>query len=368
MKNKILYICHGNFNYLSRAKRQINTLIENGYEVTVVNGIFRGDPIYNYPFRIEKLNISSGKSPLFNFLSLIRFNVGLIFKVKGNHNFIICRELSVLLSGVILKFFKSAKLIFDSNELSVETKTGLSKYFWGFIQCVLIQFCDTIFHAEKNRMEYFVKTYPIIFKNVEQKVIENFPYLNERQNILKTTNDIKAVYFGGVSEGRGIEQILMAFKDIPNCLLDIIGFGNENYYQKLNKILSDHKISNVSFLKPVNDEDIYESLTDYKIGFAFYENTNLNNYYCAPNKVYQYLQANLAIITNNYPGLTSVVQDQKIGLCIDDLNADEIINALKHIVNYKLWNNITQGMKEKYSWEYLSGIFVNIIRTTGYNE
>lgn len=353
----VLYICHGNFNYLSRAKRQINALIENGYKVTVANGLFSGNPEYDYPYEILKFRIKTGKSPMLNFLSLIWFNISLGFKVKDKYNVIICRELSILLSGVIMKLLKGSKLVFDSNELSVETHSGIKKIVWNIIQRFSIQFCNLIIHAEQNRMNYFKEKYRVINGKSNQIVIENYPYLNSDSTTIKP-NGLKAVYFGGLSEGRSIEEIIIAFKSIENVALEFIGFGDESYKKKLKHVIIDKKINNVKFREPINDEKIYDFLSAYHIGFAFYDNTNLNNYYCAPNKIFQYIQAGMSVITNDYPGLKPIVEGNCIGNCVSEVSSTQISEAVTSIVSKKMWENCTLNLKENFCWEKIEKRFL----------
>lgn len=68
MNSNVLYLCHGNFDLLSRAKRQIDALIKNLFNVLVINGVFNisYNIITNYNYNVIT------KRKLINDLALIR--------------------------------------------------------------------------------------------------------------------------------------------------------------------------------------------------------------------------------------------------------------------------------------------------------
>jgi glycosyltransferase involved in cell wall biosynthesis len=360
LKNKrVAYVLHGNYQYISRAKRQISVLRDEGIEVVIFNGLFSKKKIKDeLSDKFNKFYIVENRNKLYNFYQIIKFNIK-ISKLLNNFDFIICRELSVLPAGVFAKKKSpEIKLIFDSNELSVETFSGAKKKIWSFIQKRSLKYVDKVIHAEKNRMNYFIKNYDKT--NAKRHItIENYPEKNK--NFVYTKRDqIKALYFGGISEGRKLEEIINAFGKLKNVFLDIVGYGSDEYLKKLNNIIDKNGYINIKILPPISDSVIYKIFPDYSIGLAFYSNTNLNNYYCAPNKIFQYIQSGLAVITNNYPGLKEVIEKNKIGVCIEEISAEKIGIAVKCIIENGYIYNITETVRNEYAWESIFPKFLTI--------
>lgn len=104
-------------------------------------------------------------------------------------------------------------------------------------------------------------------------------------------------------------------------------------------------------MSSIGQEEIEDVLLNYHIGFAFYSNVNLNNYYFAPNKIFQYLNSRIAIITNDYPGLLDIIEKNNIGVCINEISTQSLRNAIMHIYEKKLYLNITDMLRKKYSRE-----------------
>ncbi|MDC0270169.1 hypothetical protein OAK94_00535, partial [bacterium] len=107
----------------------------------------------------------------------------------------------------------------------------------------------------------------------------------------------------------------------------------------------------VRLLPGVPQTELPKLLKDYHAGFAFYLNTNINNYYCAPNKVYDYLMNGLTVIANNYPGLNQVLEQGKLGVCVDEVTKESIDEALVRLREECPWDQITEETRRNYSWD-----------------
>jgi glycosyltransferase involved in cell wall biosynthesis len=364
LKN-IAYVLHGNYAFVSRAKKQVAALTKSGHRVKVFNGIFN-PPGVPLPATNDRLSlcIHQGRFPLINFMCLfIGFNVRVaktILDEKIEFDHIICRELSTLLAGVFIKSKNhEAKLIFDSNELSVEVHSGMKKQVWNLIQKVCLPYCDIIIHAEKNRLKYFVHRYKIDTKRQPNILLENFPYYNSNQ-FQRPLGQVKILYFGGIGPNRGIEEMVQAFAELPDFQLDLMGFGGTDYLQHIKEQIHNWNATNMRILPPIDDSLIYNVFPSYTAGIAFYPHTELNNYFCAPNKVYQYLQGGMAVITTDNPGLRERLERYKIGICLKDITPGSIKRAIKKIVELRYCDNITAEIKRKYSWEAIENIFLSI--------
>jgi glycosyltransferase involved in cell wall biosynthesis len=143
-----------------------------------------------------------------------------------------------------------------------------------------------------------------------------------------------------------------------NISLDIIGPGDKIYIDNLKQEIVGYE--NIRILPGVSQKDIDELLPQYDIGFAFYSNTNLNNYYCAPNKIFQYINNRVAIISNDYPGLISLVQNNKIGVCVNKINEEQLESAIRKIQKEQLYNNITDELRFNYSWNTQEDNFLSL--------
>lgn len=74
------------------------------------------------------------------------------------------------------------------------------------------------------------------------------------------------------------------------------------------------------------------------MGIAVYDDSNLNNQFCAPNKIYEYAAFGIPMITSENLGLTETVGVYRAGRCVDFKNVDALADAMKDIRDqYKVY-------------------------------
>jgi glycosyltransferase involved in cell wall biosynthesis len=360
----VAYVILGHFPYISRAKKQIEALVRRGFRVDVYNGVTSDEnPYPSLSFSVHKIFLPRSGSRTMNFVRVIRFNFAVSRRLrKRPYDFVICRELSTLLAGVLCKRKNPGiRLVFDNNELSVERYGGLKKMTWGMIQKRCLPLCDTILHAERNRLEYFVRKHHLTHKH--NVLLENFP-LRGRASLPKDAGMIRAVYFGGIGKGRDIEAMIRSFASVSGAELDLVGYGKPDYLESLRRLIAETVGgSQIRILPPVSDRELNEFFAPYNVGLAFYPNININNFYCAPNKIYQYIQSGLAVIANDYPGLRSLIEGRRIGSCVASINREELTRAIRTIAEEKRHLNITESLKDELSWERVEPDFLSVFES-----
>lgn len=193
-------------------------------------------------------------------------------------------------------------------------------------------------------MEYFMAKHKLADKR--NFLVCNYPSLADARE--PGTREPRMIYLGVIHPNRMLEEIIQATMK-NKFKLDIFGPGQPEYVAKLEKMVEgcDH----ITVLPPVQQHEIHGTLSNYTVGVAFYSNSNLNNFYCAPNKVFQYIMSGLNVITNDYPGLVSVVRENNIGVCLSAISADSIKLALDKIEEENMSSNITSKIRNEYSWE-----------------
>ena len=365
---KIIFVFAGILKYKGRLLKQLNTLVENGFDCLLIHGRVEKDlPDYSqYYFPVKSIRLKRTKNPIKNFYNIIIFNIKAGFLAKKiGAEYTVCEELWSSLSGIIFKFLsKNRKFVFDCNELFLHM--GMNRYkqlLWQPIHSLAFRKADVIMHAEEQRLQYckaHYKTKGIHF------LLMNLPKF-EPLDFKKAINEnkpIKVLYLGALLPDRCCEKVMDAFAGIDpdKAECDFIGFGKPEYEDELRNRVKRHNLTNVRFLSPVENKKVKETIAAYDIGIAFYQNNNLNQYYCAPNKIYEYIACVLPVITNNYPGLVKTIQDNQIGICIDKIDSVTLYNAIVTIINdhYKL--NITKEIKKQFNWSSQERSYLNLFK------
>ncbi len=312
-------------------------------------------PDYNrYPFHVLSFRVIEQRGKLRTFLNQMRFNLWCAFKIlSARCDAVVAVALQSALGGAVAKRHNPAlRFVYDCNELFLEMVSGrLKKYIWGMIEREVASRSDVILHAEQHRMQYFHSRYKTRAKPV---LLENLPHYRDEPSRGRSPGPVKVVYLGGFAADRCCSEIVRAFAHVEptQYRLDMIGFYPSGEYRAvLESEVARCKPGVIRVLPAVPNENIPELLCNYDVGLAFYAKTNLNNYYCAPNKIYDYIQSRVAIVTNDYPGLKAVVEHNKIGVCLPRVTPEAILNAVRECIASGCAERITDDIRKRYSWE-----------------
>ncbi|WP_326716796.1 hypothetical protein [Vagococcus jeotgali] len=78
---------------------------------------------------------------------------------------------------------------------------------------------------------------------------------------------------------------------------------------------------------------LHLEITSYaNIGIANYDDSSLNNLFCAPNKIYEYSGFDIPMLCSNVIGLENTVGDAKAGICCDFEDTKSISAGLHKII------------------------------------
>ncbi len=355
---KITAVLWGTLKFRGRLLKQISTLQDAGLDCRLVYGDRGEVPLVrdDYPYPIDVIPTPWDCHPL----QLFFRQLGFCFKA-GKHiaasdaSHVLCFGLQSLLAGVLAKRRKpSLKLIFDSNELYIEHFINpVKKWLWHRVQKYCVPYCDVIMHAEQNRLEYFIKHHDPKAAPDKHFLLENLPSHIPADQIRAKPGrpPTRVLYVGVMGVDRYTKELIDIFRGLaPDFSLDLVGPCPDEFRAELDQMAE--SAANVRVLPPIPYNGMSELIQDYHVGIALYKNDNLNNYYCAPNKVYDYLMNGAAVVANNYPGLLQVIEKPKVGACIEQVSLEEFRKALGLIVDEARWNNVTEELRKRHSWEH----------------
>ena len=345
----IAFVYIGILKNSSRILKQIHFLRSQGFDVKVFVGNENDVPqdYSDLNFEVHEFTIwHGGFLKIKSLINPLLFNFQVAQSLaKEQFEFVVCQELTTFLSGFLAKTRGgSSQIVFDNNELSVERYHGLKKFIWSFIQRKIIRIADVIIHAEQHRMDYFITKHKLTDKR--NVLVCNYPKILDAH--YTGTREARMIYLGVIHPNRMLEEIIQATAR-GKINLDVIGPGQSEYIAKIESIIAEY--DHINLLPPISQVDIQQTLSRYTVGVAFYSNNNLNNFLCAPNKVFQYIMSGLNIVTNDYPGLISIVRENKIGVCLSEITPGSIEAALVRIERENMSSNISSELRSRYSWE-----------------
>lgn len=304
------------------------------------------------------------------FIEMIEFTLKAIFLGKKiNPHIIHCHDTFALPAGWILKKLTSAILIYDAHELEsnkngqnkILSKATLSieKFCWSEID-LLISVSDSIvtwyLHYLGHKKNLVILNSPVhrISSTKINNEIEHKKYFHNRFGI--PSDCLVFLYLGILGEGRGIDKCINAFanNNSLNAHVVFMGFGPlESQIIDLSK-----RYLNVHFHPAVDHDQVVAIASNANFGLCFIENVSLSDFYCLPNKLFEYCFAGLPVLASDFPEINRLVNDYSLGYCCEPssksiyLTLEKIIKTRPTFVPKNLvelsWQSQAQKLKKVY--------------------
>jgi glycosyltransferase involved in cell wall biosynthesis len=266
-----------------------------------------------------------------------------------------CHSLTVLPLGVLMKWVKRARLIYDTHELETESNNlhGLRKILSKVIERILIRFVDHSVFVGFEIQNWYIRTYGLR----QSSVLLNCPDLVRLQpndyfrSLFKLNAETKIFLYQGIlGRGRGIESLIEAFASLPKhiCLV-LLGYGP---FEQLAR-LSSSRYPNIRFHPAVPPDKLLQYTSSADFGLSLIEATSLSYEYCMPNKLFEYIMAGKPVVVSPTIEQKKFVTDNKIGVVADNCSPHAICDAVSTILNmdYKLLALTVENVREVYNWQ-----------------
>lgn len=251
---------------------------------------------------------------------------------------IVCHDIHALVVGIKLKKLMGCSVIYDSHEVWPEAFLDagrLERRVIAFIEGRAIRKADAVITVNPQIARYLERQY-----GIEHVVsVPNAEPLRkgvEPSSARPITFPIKILVQGRIVPERGFEELLSAWAliDDERAVLLLRAPTNE-YFQRLCEAHRD-LISNgrIRIEEAVAEDQLVEAASRADVGVISYRGPNLNHVYCCPNKLSQYMQAGLAILsTSDAQYVSQILNQYKCGLTYDPSRPGDLKEAVKLLIN-----------------------------------
>ena len=357
---KVLFIRSNAIDPDSRVEKEVNSLIEGGYDVEILAWdrsinhkiISEEKKLYNSTCKIHKIGVKSDFGGGFkkNLIPLIKFQYHIM-------KFMIChgKEYGIIHACDFDTAFtsywmsrKRVKFIYDIFDFYIDSFSVpkiLRKIIYN-LDMHIINNVDAVVICSEHRLEQIAGN-----KQDNIYIIHNTPKLIidlSKEKFKLDKERIKIVYVGILQDGRMIEEMLKFFSEYNEFELHIGGFG------KLEKLIQDFakKNSNIRYYGKMSYEDVLLLEKECDIMTAIYDPKIRNHKYAAPNKFYEALLLGKPLIMVRDTGFSDVVLKNNIGQVID-YNYESFKKGVFELSkNRNDWGKIRLKENELYQREY----------------
>ncbi|HEY0262548.1 MAG TPA: glycosyltransferase [Chitinophagales bacterium] len=348
MAKKIICCVTNDLTTDQRMLRICSTLADAGYSVTLVGRKLKNSaPLAERNFAQKRLNCVFTKGKLFYIEYNLRLLIWLLFQKADA----VCAiDLDTIVPSYFSAKLKNQKLIYDAHEYFPFVPEVIDRPFthkiWLWVEKTFLPKADLIYTVSNSIAKQFEKQYK---KTVF--LIRNIPFKKELEIVEKTEKIL--LYQGAVNEGRGLEQLLLAMRQIPHKLYI---FGDGDVKQKLEQLVEKYDLQmRVIFKGKVSPEVLWQETTKAYIGINLLENKGLSYWFSLPNKLFDYIQAGIPQLIMNFPDQVALNDQKPFGIALENLEEETIIHAINELLNNselyaKLQNNCV-ALAAELTWE-----------------
>ena len=351
MGRRIIFTVTNDLAFDQRMQRICGSLAAAGYAVTLVGRLKKDSrTLKTEPYqqiRLQRLLFTKGK------LFYLEFNLRLLWYLLFAPTDAICSiDLDTAIPGIVVAKLRRKHHIFDAHELFTHVpevaRRKRVQAVWTWVQRFTFQHTDSAYTVGPAIAAYFQEHYhrPVgVVRNMPkstnampqgdasaspgdasaspgdvsanpQSAPNPFAWLSDKRFIL---------YQGALNEGRGLEPLIEAMKEIP-C--DLVLAGEGDLSASLRALVAQANLSHkVHFLGMIAPQQLPLLTPLAYLGYNVSENVGLSYYLSLNNKFFDYTQARLPSLVNPYPEYTKLLAEFQVGLPTEPTTASIVANA-----------------------------------------
>jgi len=355
---KILILVFNDLHHDARVARQIHFLSEY-YKVTIA--CFDSPKEWPYEvFHIKKIKPGMATKAIGSLLLLAGFfetAYSLLYDFPTLRKQLLSRSFDLIISNDIeslplaFKIKKTEKILFDAHEYAprhFEDKLIWRIFFQRFNKYLCKKYLpkvDEMITVGEGLAKEYAKHYP-----VKPIVITNASHY--AQLVPTDVNDkkIKLIHHGSANQSRKTEIMIEMMDylddrftlDLMLLTPTIANKKTRNYLVHLKQLIQTNP--KVKMIPAVAGSKVVESIHSYDIGIYILPPLNFNSANALPNKIFDFIQARLALAIGPTPEMAALVNTYDLGVVSEDFTAASLakkINALTSldIVRFKEQSN-----------------------------
>ncbi len=224
-----------------------------------------------------------------------------------------------------------SRVLFDAHEYTVEqeadrpfwkaTVAPLRDYFLrSYQECVTARVTVAEGIRDLYRQNY----------GWDMDLILNAPAYTPAQFRPVQPGQIHILHHGGAIPSRYLED----FVDLGGALDERFTLSlmlmptNRSYYEMLCRRAAGKPGSRVQFLDPVPVSKMFEVLPRFDLGIPAMRVRQLNNFYCLPNKFFEFVMAGLGVVVTPLPSMQKIIEQHGIGAVSADQSWQSVARCL----------------------------------------
>lgn len=269
-----------------------------------------------------------------NFLNDLRFDlVSIHKKVKKSYDLIIVEDLELL--PLAFKIKGGAKVIFDAREYYPRQQEH--SWLWRVLErperlrlcSSYLSRCDHVMTVSPGLANEYKREF-----GIEASVYRSVPFYFDIEPRKTDPNKIRLVHHGVANPNRQFSRMLEILKLLDDRFsLDMYLMGHhlraKKEIQSLKKLATQDR--RIRICDPIEFSQIVPTLSGYDVGFYYLEPKGFNVTFNLPNKLFEFIQARLAVAIGPSPDMSGIVREYDCGVVASEFSVEAMAKALNDL-------------------------------------
>ncbi|MEY3585658.1 MAG: hypothetical protein RLZZ243_722 [Bacteroidota bacterium] len=318
----------------NRVHRTCSALHELGMDVLLIGRTKKSSPILTKRnYRTKRLNLFFQKGPFFYAELNLRLFFVLLFQRK---TLLYSNDLDTLLPNFLVSKISGAKIIYDSHELFTEAPELIHRKrtqgIWLYIEKIIFPKLTHIITVNDSIAQTYKNLYQkelLVIRNIPTKYLPKTNLSKKELNIPENTFLI-IIQGSGLNVERGIEEAVLAMKQLENATLMLVGDGD--VMPVVRELIREHHLDDkVKLYGRRPYEEMMQFTVHADLGLTLDKPLSKNYEYSLPNKVFDYMHAGTPILASKLVEIEKVVLGYQIGHVIPEVSVDSIVRSIEEI-------------------------------------
>lgn len=340
--------------------KEARSLLLNKYNVHIIHS--SSDDYYDRNYDnlfLYRTHVFNRSIVLDRFIFLLN---SFLIAIGLNSDVYISNEPETFLLLIFIKMFTGKKIVYDIWEYYPDVMYMAKGFYKLFLfinlnvfEKYLLGLYDGLIFADSDILNLYEKY------NLRKCILYNYPNLDYINDNVVKYDEFTMVYVGGLSENRGIMNILKVIKKLmlktSSFRVIIIGnFKSAMFKDECMSFIRQNNLANhVQFLGYLPHNSIYDILGSSHLGFVLFNiipkfEKNI------PTKQFEYMASKIPTIGSDLGPISRYVQKSKSGVVISPYDIEGIVKSIETIMNdpelqKELGENGYKYIKNKWNWK-----------------
>lgn len=318
----------------NRVHRTCTVLQELGYDVLLVGRALPGSLPLDRPYATRRMRLLFRRGALFYAEYNVRLFLLLLFARCG---LVVANDLDTLPASFVAVRMRGKKLVYDSHEFYTEVPELVGRpavrRVWLAIERRIFPKLRHIITVNDSIANAYAERYgkrPAVVRNIPMPR-ELGPLPTRRELDLPEDRFILILQGSGINVQRGAEEAVEAMRELPDCLLLLVGGGDA--WPVLERMVKDLALSDrVRMLPRMPYERMMQYTRNADLGLSLDKDTNLNYRFSLPNKLFDYFRASIPALVTDLPEVAGIVRKYDAGIVLQHAHPDAIAHAVRALM------------------------------------